>query len=289
MMTDTAHTADVPIQRPAPPRGWLLMLGQLGLGFVLADGPGALIRFTGFGRFILVALLWIILLAGGARVMEQRRQTSGPGDRMMRSSLLLGIVMLLLGQLASFRFPSPFPFVYSVGVICALAYAGPPFRLRSRPAIGWMLAVIVLGFLTPLAAWTATGRPIAAFAIWSFAGLALEAGALIPLAELHRLPALRIVGEHSIAARLGPTRAARIAALLVFLGFLCMLRAVSLEGSGILSWLALAAAGAGWVLTLAPWQQYASVFTPDQQEQGYWTAAAAYVATGIALVYALAM
>jgi hypothetical protein len=287
---ETGQGASGGILNGARPEAWALTTLQLVLGYVLASGVKSLIIPQTLGELVVLGLMWVLLLGGGASLLHAGfAEGSHGGGARSRSAAYIGLMVMLIGQLASLRFQQPVPLLFTVAVVAAIALGAPPMYLRRRPTAAWLLQSLTIGFLAPYAAWAAAGRPVTTFAQWTFAGLAFLIAALIPLGQLPETARLRARGERPIARSLGVDGVVLSSSILVVVGLLVLLRALVLSYPSRLAYAAFAAAAVGWTFTLAPWISSGAGFTFDQQQAGYRTAIASYLATGVALVYALSM
>ncbi len=148
--------------RAMRPKSWLIVAIHFLIGYFLALPPAGML---GWG--LLGALVWAILWNGGClafnlyfdRDIESISLLKNP-PKVTHSLLWFSIGLLLAGQLLSLFFNPIFALIYFLLFAFSIAYSAPPIRLKSRFGSDLITSALSYGFLTLLAGWSISGRPL---------------------------------------------------------------------------------------------------------------------------------
>ncbi|MFN8009879.1 MAG: UbiA family prenyltransferase [Holophagaceae bacterium] len=275
------------------PMEWPIMTAHLLLGALWASGLGAFAPgawpWTLLGWFAFVALL-----NGGTLAINSAFDNDEGDIGYLKAPpkpprhLLAFSVLLLAASLAAalpfFRIgPSGGLFFWTVlgCVVMSVLYSVPPVRLKARA--GWDLLINCLGFgfLTPLAGWALSGRPVPAAVLWACAGFGLLFAALYPMTQIYQVAEDRARGDRTLVIRMSVPRSLDMALAALALAHGAFARAAWIHGRQPL-WLA--GSLAAWLLVLVPWRLAWARWTDAQHEAGMYRGLVAWAITDLSLL-----
>jgi 4-hydroxybenzoate polyprenyltransferase len=172
-------------------------------------------------------------------------------------------------------------------------YSVPPFRLKARPGLDWIINLVGFGFLTPYAGWALTGKELSVTGFVLLLSFALLFGALYPLTQLYQVEEDRRRGDRTLTVSLGIERSLGLAmgmAVLAFAGFAQAGREAhwSVDVSGLPRWGVVALAALVWGCVLIPWWAGRATMSPAMHQRGMHRALGAWALTDLAVLFAWA-
>lgn len=268
------------------PMEWPIMTAHFLLGTFLAAGWKMPLAAALLGWFAFVALLNGGTLAINSAFDQDEgdigylRQPPKPPKYLLHVSVLMLIASLVLG----FLLPKVFAWSNAVCVVMAVLYSVPPVRLKARA--GWDLAIncIGFGFLTPMAGWGLTGRPLSAAFTHLCIGFGFLFGALYPATQIYQIEEDRSRGDQTLVIRLGEARSLWLAVILALGAHLWFTSAILRSGGNPLFVLPSLAA---WLAVMLPWLVRWRQWTPRQHETGMYRALAAWAVTDVSCLLLL--
>lgn len=277
------------------PREWPIVAAHTALGFLLASGLD-LAGGGGWGSLLLALACWVFFLNGGTlalnSVFDRDRGDIGYLDAppppppyllAFASGLLAG------GQLLALLLPPLFALAYALCLGLSVLYSVPPFRWKAVGGLDLLINAVGFGALTPLAGWAATGRPLAAHAVWLFVAFGFLFAGFYPLTQLYQLEEDQERGDRTFAMLVGGARPSLGVALAsvgaAFGAFGAALARAPLPRLPVLLLLALAA----WLAVLLPWAVRAEETSPEGHKRGMYAALYCWALTDLVVLVAFVL
>jgi len=268
------------------PLEWPIMTAHFLLGTLIATGFRMPLKASILGWFV-----FVVLMNGGTLAINSAfDQDEGDVGYLRRPpkppKYLLHVSSLMLAASLGLGFLLPPLFAWSNGicVVMSVLYSVPPARLKARA--GWDLVIncIGFGFLTPLAGWGLTGRPLSAAIAWTFVGFAFLFGALYPMTQIYQIDEDRARGDRTLVIHLGESLSLAFALVLALAAHACFL--FGLWKSGRLM-LPLGLSLLAWLSVLVPWLVRWRSWSSHQHESGMYKGLAAWAVTDVSLLILL--
>ncbi|HEV8149563.1 MAG TPA: UbiA family prenyltransferase [Gemmatimonadales bacterium] len=283
------------------PAEWPILTGHLLTGAALSVGLRGLFHRALAGTLFAGGLCVVIGLNGGTLALNSAfdrdvgdiaylRRPPPPPPQLG----VLGFGLMLLGLAASLllRLPRAFLLVYSLCLVLSVLYSVPPFRLKAKAGLDWIINLLGFGLLTPYAGWVLTGRALTPVGWTLLIAFALLFSALYPLTQLYQLEEDRRRGDRTLAAVLGVERSLGLAvgmAVLAFAGFALAGWEANWAGAGAwLRWGAVAVAAIAWASVLLPWWRQRRSMAPTAHQAGMQRALGVWALTDLAVLFAWA-
>lgn len=281
------------------PREWPIMAAHTALGALLAlsmYGDGVPAPLDRLGAAIVAILIWVLLLNGGTLAINSAFDKD-EGDvgyldappPPPRHLAIFGCGLMAAGQLLALALPPTYALAYAVCFAMSLAYSVPPLRLKAVAGLDWVINIVGFGFITPLAGWAATGRPLGPLPLWIFAGFGALFAALYPLTQLYQSEEDRARGDRTLALVLGTKTSLIVALGATLAAFTCFALAAAALPAPPWGWGALALGLAIWLTLLLRWLSAHQTMTDAQHQRGMYAALGAWAATDAAVLAAFAL
>ena len=276
------------------PAEWPIMAAHTSLGYILAVGASGVARGVALKPALGALAIWVLCLNGGTLAINSvfDRDEGDIGylaapPQLPKHLLAFSLALLVGGQLLALALPLAFRLDYAACFALSILYSVPPFRFKAVAGMDWLINMWGFGALTPLAGWTAVGRPLdLGAALVLFAFCPLFAG-LYPLTQLYQFDEDRRRGDRTFALIIGMRASLGIAIGCALLSFAVFAWAAVREHAG--PWAAvLAVPLAAWLGVLLPWYSGHATWAPRQHERGMYRALAAWALTDLAVVVAFA-
>ncbi len=276
------------------PAEWPIMAGHTLLGTVLALGLPAVLRGEGLAGWAVGLVLWVACLNGGTLAINSAFDRDEGDVAYLRAPpppprrlFAFGLGLMVAGQVAALALPVTYATLYAACLGMSVLYSVPPFRLKARAGLDWVINLAGFGTLTPLAGWAATGRPVTTPGLLLALGFGALFAALYPLTQLYQFDEDRRRGDRTFALVLGMRRSLSVALAATLVAFALFGAAAAVAG-----WLpahrwriaALGAALLAWGGVLVPWRLRWAGMTPDQHQRGMHLALGAWAVTDLAVV-----
>jgi 4-hydroxybenzoate polyprenyltransferase len=280
------------------PAEWPIMAAHTALGYLLAVGLDGAAQGERLGPAVAGLAAWVVGLNGGTLAINSAFDRDEGDVAYLRSpppppSHLFGFgLTLMLGGLAvAAVLPRAYLAAYAICFVLSVLYSVPPVRLKAVAGADWLINMWGFGTLTPFAGWAAAGVPLSPAGRLVLLAFCPLFAAFYPLTQIYQMAEDRARGDHTLTLRLGVRRSLVVASLgaLVSFGLFGAAGRVAgwrAGGADLWRWTALAAAGMGWLLVLAPWLSGAERWTPAQHQRGMYAALAAWGITDIAVAVA---
>jgi 4-hydroxybenzoate polyprenyltransferase len=282
------------------PAEWPILAGHLLTGAALSVGLRGLFSMAHFGEVLTGGLAFVVGLNGGTLALNSAFDRDEGDVAYLRRPpppppglALFGLALMLLGLAVSLTLPRGFTLAYAVCFALSVLYSVPPFRLKARPGLDWIINLVGFGYLTPYAGWALTGRGLSVVGFVLLVAFALLFGALYPLTQLYQVDEDRRRGDRTLAVSLGITRSLALAGAMASLAFLGFAQAAReshwrTDADGLLRWGALALAGLAWATVLLPWWSGGAGMAPAEHQRGMHRALGVWALTDLAVLFAWA-
>jgi lycopene elongase/hydratase (dihydrobisanhydrobacterioruberin-forming) len=268
------------------PMEWPIMTGHFLLGTLIATGFQTPVKAALAGWFI-----FVLLMNGGTLAINSAfdqdegdvgylRQPPKPPKYLLHVSAFMLALSLGLG----FLLPTLFAWCNAACIVMSILYSVPPARLKARA--GWDLLINCLGFgfLTPLAGWGLTGRPLAASFVWMCAGFACLFGTFYPMTQIYQIEEDRARGDRTLVIQMGAITGLLFALLLSGAAHACFVMSLVKAGRPVLP---LGSSLLAWLVVLVPWLLRGRTWTSKQHEAGMYYGLGAWAITDVCLLLLL--
>lgn len=277
------------------PAEWPILTVHFYTGAALSLTAGGLFRSGNGGALLLGGLAFVVGLNGGTLALNSAFDRDVGDVAYLRRPpppppglAGFGLLLMLAGLAIAWRLPRGFLLAYAICLVLSVLYSVPPFRLKARAGLDWIINLVGFGFLTPYAGWALTGKSLSVPGRSVLISFALLFSALYPLTQLYQIEEDKGRGDRTLAVVLGVERSLALALLMAALAFLGFALAAMQSGWNTLDWArwgALAAAAAAWAAVLLPWWSRRNRMVAAASQAGMHRALGAWALTDLAVLF----
>jgi 4-hydroxybenzoate polyprenyltransferase len=272
------------------------MAAHTALGYFLAVGLSGAIGGEALKPALAGLALWVVCLNGGTLALNSAFDRDEGDIGYLRSPppaprhlAIFALLLMAVGQGLSLLLPRSYTLAYATCFALSVVYSMPPFRFKAMAGVDWLINMWGFGTITPYAGYVATDRApglVHGLVLLAFCPLF---AALYPLTQLYQLEEDRRRGDRTFALLLGMERSLLVAlgaAIVAFLWFATagILADWGVQPRGLVRWVLLALAAAGWGAVLIRWLWRYPRMSPAEHQRAMYYALGAWAITDLAVL-----